>query len=1571
MRIKTALFISFTCGVLCNAALAQVRPRITRPVDDTRFVRVPGTTHPLASEADVIGRASGDLPMDRMLLHLKSTPEQEAALEQLLAEQQDPQSANYHRWLSPEEFGEQFGVSQEDLDAIARWLEGHGFRVNEIARGRRSMEFSGTARQVENAFHTEIHHYIVDGVRHVANATDVAIPEALAEVVGGVASLHDFHARPLHHLIGRYAAEPGRGAAGSPAGQTDLNGGSHALSPYDFATIYDVAPLWNQNYDGTGQSIAIVADTNVKLTDVTAFRSQFGLGANNVTVVLNGPDPGTVAGEETEADLDMEWSGGVAKGAAVKLVVSSNTNTSDGITLSAQYIVNNRLAPVMSLSYGLCEAYMGAGNALYGNLWSQAAAEGISVFVSTGDSGSAGCDVPESAGSKGQNTTAPASGGFGVNGLASTPYNVAVGGTQFSDSTGTYWNTTNDAHTASAKGYIPEAVWNESSYTSAGAAANGLWAGSGGYSTVYATPAWQTGAGVPTVDPVGGGHHRYLPDVSLSGAGHDGYLVEIEGSLYLVGGTSAGAPSMAGIMAILVQRAGSWQGNPNARFYPIAAQSPSAYHDITAGTNAVPCQGGSANCSAATKGAVGVMNGFAATAGYDLATGLGSVDANALAIAWSSAPAGVTITSLSPNPMTGSSANQTLTINGSGFAAGAKVNLTYSGGPVVNPTIVSLTSTQITATVNVGTAVRTWTVQVVNSPTSSSNTANLQVNAPPAIASLSPNPMTASTANQTLIINGSGFVSGLQVNLTAGTSTTAYQSSSITYLTATQVQVTVNVGATPRTWTVQVVNPGTVASNSVTLTVAAPAAPLIGSLSPNPMTGSASPQTLTITGSGFMAGATVSMAYTGGTAVSAPVTNLTATQILATVTVGTTARTWTVQVTNPGSAPSSAANLTVSAPAAPVISSLSPSTMTASSANQFLTINGSGFQPGLTVNLAAGGTTVPYTGSAITNLTATQIQVLVNVGTTARTWTVQVVNPSAGSSNAVNLTVTAPVTPAIASLSPNPMTGSAASQTLTITGTGFQPGLTVTLTSGNTTLVQQGSFIASVTATQVQVLVTVGVTARTWTVQVTNPGNAASNTATLTVTAPAAPAITSLSPSTMTGASAYQTLTINGTGFGAGATVSMSYTGGTVVNPVITSSSATQIVASVNVGAAARSWTVQVVNPGGAASNAATLTVTAPAAPPAITSLSPNPMTGSASPQTLTINGSGFAAGLTVTLSTGASSTAYQGSYVTSISATQIQVPVIVGTTARSWTVQVSNPGGATSNVATLTVTAPAAPAIASLSPNPMTGSTANQTLTINGTGFQAGLSVTLSPGTSPNTYLSSAIASVTATQIQLSVNVGTAARSWTVQVTNPGGVSSNVATLTVTAPTPPAITSLSPNPMTGSANYQTLTINGSGFQAGAKVTLTTGNSGYTYTGGYIASATATKLQVQVNVGVTPRTWTVQVTNPDNSASTPASLTVTAPAPPPAITSLTPAAMTGSASAQTLTINGTGFQSGIIIGVEAAAANTVSVYSGSVITVTPTQLKLQINVGTTKRAWYLQLMNPDGQYSNVATWQVN
>jgi hypothetical protein len=1000
MRLKTILLVS---AVLCTTVSAQVRARITRPIDDTRFVRVSGTTHSLATAANDVGRASGDLSMDRMLLQLKSTPEQEAALEQLLVEQQDTQSANFHAWLTPAEFGERFGVAREDLDVITNWLEGHGFRVGEIASGRRSIEFSGTARQVERAFHTEIHQYVVDGVPHVANATDLAIPDALEGVVGGVASMHDFHARPLHRVLGR-RAQPSRTSAGSPVAQTDLSGGSHALSPYDFATIYDLTPLWNQGYDGTGQTIAVVADTNVKLTDATTFRSQFGLGANNVTVVLNGKDPGVLSGDETEADLDMEWAGAVAKGAAIKLVVSADTNSSDGITLSSQYIVNNNLAPVISLSYGLCEADMGTSNAFYNSLWSQAAAQGISVFVAAGDTGSAACDVSESTGSKGTNTTVPAKGGFGVNGLASSPFNVAVGGTEFAEGSGSYWNTSNDSHLASAKSYIPETVWNESSYTTSGASANGLWAGGGGFSTIYSTPSWQTGTGVPTVDPgTTSGHHRYLPDVSLNAAGHDGYLVYIEGSLYLVGGTSAATPSMAGIMAILVQRAGSRQGNPNLRLYPIAAQSPSAFHDTTTGTNAVPCQGGSANCSSKTTGTVGVMNGFSAAAGFDLATGWGSVDANALAIAWSSASTALTITSLSPSPMPASSANQTLTINGSGFAANASVNLTYSGGAVVHPTITALTSTKITATVNVGTTARTWTVQVVNSATSSSNIVNLVVSVPPAIASLSPNPMPAANANQTLTLTGTGFQSGLKINLTSGSTTATYQGNSIASQSATQVQVLVNVGTAAATWTVQAVNPDGSSSNAASLTVTASASPAIASLSPNPMTGSAQTQTLTINGSGFQANPKVVLT-TGNTAYTYSgnsIVGLTATQIQVRVNVGATARAWTVQVVNANNSASSAVSLTVTAPAPPpTISSLSPASLTASSATQTLTLNGTGFQSGIVLLMEPTNsyTVTEYSG-ALVSVTSTQVKIQVNVGTSKRQWYLELVNPDAQYSN--------------------------------------------------------------------------------------------------------------------------------------------------------------------------------------------------------------------------------------------------------------------------------------------------------------------------------------------------------------------------------------------------------------------------------------------------------------------------------------------------------------------------------------------------------------------------------------------
>jgi len=884
---------------LCQEFLgAQVRPRIVGRPDDGVVVRIPGSTHPAVARATEVGRAPGDLPMERMLMHLRSSPEQAAALDQLLAEQQDPASPRYHAWLSPEEFGEQFGPAQEDVDAIAAWLRTEGFQVTEVAAGRRAIEFSGTARQVELAFHTRINQYLWNGERHTANAGDISIPEALAPVVAGVASLHDFGAHPMHHVV--------RAAGVAP--ETDFSGGLHGLSPYDFAAIYNVSSLWNSGFDGAGQSIAIVGETNIKLSDVTGFRSLFGLPVNNPQVIVNGKDPGILTdGEEMEADLDVEWSGAVAKGATIKFVTSASTSASQGIALSAQYIVSHQVAPVMSLSYGACEAQMGSTNQFYSSLWQQAAAEGIAVFVSAGDSGSAGCDVPYSSGSGGQNATKPAGLGFGINGLASTPYNVAVGGTQFNDtaSPSTYWNTTNNGQLASAKGYIPELAWNESSYTTPGASANSLYAGAGGASIEWSRPAWQTAPGVPS------GSMRLIPDVSLTAAGHDGYLVEQEGSLYLLGGTSASTPSFAGLMALVNQYTNAANGNPNAKFYAVASRVPSVYHDTVTGTNAVPCAGGSANCSAgASATSVGKMNGYSAGAGYDLATGLGSVDAYALALNWGGTPAAPSIVSLSPNPMTGSASAQNLTIGGAGFVSGCKVTVganTFQGSQVG-----FMNSAQLVVTVNLGTGSQTPAVKVTNPNGQVSNAVNLTVNAPvapPAITTVSPNPMTGSNSGQVLTINGSGFLAGLKLLI----GSTTILSTQLASLSATQLTVNVVTGLTTHTYGVQVVNSNGATSNIVTFQVSAPPPPAIASLSPSLITGSAAVQTLTINGSNFQSGTGLKVTV-GTNAVAYPVIQVvyvSASQLKVAVTVPAGSKTLSVQVTNPSGQVSNTASLTV------------------------------------------------------------------------------------------------------------------------------------------------------------------------------------------------------------------------------------------------------------------------------------------------------------------------------------------------------------------------------------------------------------------------------------------------------------------------------------------------------------------------------------------------------------------------------------------------------------------------------------------------------------------------------------
>ena len=600
--------------------------------------------------------------MERMLLVLKPTAEQQQTLGTLIEKLHDPASPVFHQWLTPTEFGQRFGASSADIEAIVQWLQFHGFRVDNVANSKLAIAFSGTASQVETAFHTAIWRISVNGEEHWANINDPSIPQAIAPVVAGISTLHDFRAKS--HLVSRNQT-----AAYQPQPGANLSGGQHGLSPGDYAIIYNIKPLYQTGINGSGVTIAVVGRSNFNVQDVIDFRSLFGLAANPPQIVLNGPDPGDLGGgEELEAVLDASWSGATAPAATIKFVLSQSTNTTDGVDLSSQYIIDHNLAAVMTESFGSCEAnYTQAQATMINASAQQAVAQGITYLVSTGDSGSAGCDDP------GSETVA--TGPLSVNMLAASPYVLAVGGTEFNDvnASSTYWAGQNGTGIVSALSYIPENVWNESCAASATCTNPGIWAAGGGASGFFSKPSWQTGvAGIPADGS------RDIPDVSMTAAaGRDPYLVCIGGSCHggrqvgLVGGTSAATPSMAGVIALVNQKLQGRQGQANYVLYRLAAQqqvsqcngsftgglpaSSCIFNDVTSGNNDVPGETGFGTAHPS----------YNSGAGYDLATGLGSVNATNLVNSWASAAGPVVVHNpsvISLTPVTGAGSNQSYTI---------------------------------------------------------------------------------------------------------------------------------------------------------------------------------------------------------------------------------------------------------------------------------------------------------------------------------------------------------------------------------------------------------------------------------------------------------------------------------------------------------------------------------------------------------------------------------------------------------------------------------------------------------------------------------------------------------------------------------------------------------------------------------------------------------------------------------------------------------------------------------------------------------------------------------------------
>ncbi|MFZ1007028.1 MAG: protease pro-enzyme activation domain-containing protein, partial [Candidatus Sulfotelmatobacter sp.] len=633
-----------------TAALPQ--PLITQAVSEAQLTVLKGNTHPLARPQFDLGTAPATLPMQRMLLVLKRSPAQESALRKLLDDQQDKHSPSYHQWLTPTQYGKQFGPTDSDLQTITTWLQSHGFQVG-TTKGRTVLEFSGSASQVQQAFHTAIHKYVVNGEQHWANSSDPQIPTALTPAVAGVLTLHNFFKRPLV----RYTKQtvPAKIRPGKRPAIT-FGDGSHGLAPLDFATIYssNAYSTTTPGPTGAGVTIGVVGRSNLFNggEDVSDFDSGqiFDVSGGTFSIILNGADPGDLGGgEETEATLDSTWTGAVAPGANVELVVSASTNTTDGVDLSELYIIENNFADIMTESFDSCEAE-DTNELGVTALAEQAAAQGITYFVSTGDAGAEGCDDP--------NSETVATGPVSVNILAATPFNTAVGGTVFDDTANPtlYWSSTNTGQ-ESAISYIPEDVWNDScAASSCGSNANIAASGGGvSTSTIFGKPSWQSGVtGIPADNA------RDIPDVSLSAAPHDGYVLCLDAScvpdssgeffLFLIGGTSASAPSFAGIMAQVDEQMatlnptnGPRQGVAGYVLYRLAATENATltqcngssttlpvntciFHDVTVGNNAVP---GEVNYGSPTAQ-------YQAGVGYDLASGLGSVNINNLVTQWNS-----------------------------------------------------------------------------------------------------------------------------------------------------------------------------------------------------------------------------------------------------------------------------------------------------------------------------------------------------------------------------------------------------------------------------------------------------------------------------------------------------------------------------------------------------------------------------------------------------------------------------------------------------------------------------------------------------------------------------------------------------------------------------------------------------------------------------------------------------------------------------------------------------------------------------------------------------------------------
>jgi len=644
MRLRSS--IPFLCPLLV-VGLGAV------PAVAQNRVFLPGHRPAQATSENDAGRVSASLTLDHVSIFLKPSAAQQADLDALLARQQDPNSPDYHKWLTPEQYAARFGASQADIDKVVAWLSSENMQSVSVERGRNIISFTGSSRQIEHAFAIELHRYNVNGKTHFANASEPSVPASIGGLILSVRGLSDFHLKPYARL---------KGPVPIPR-YTSGSSGNIYVAPDDLATIYDIEPLLSSGIDGTGQTIAVVGQTNIDIADVQTYRKFFNLPAKDPQLILvpTSKDPGISSDDLVEADLDIELAGAIARNAQVLFVYSSD------VEVSLQYAISNQVAPVISMSYGLCETLTGTTDlSSMRALAQQANAQGQTWIAASGDNGAADCYTGNGRGASGSQ--------LAVDAPASIPEVTGVGGTEFNEGSGTYWATANNANHASALSYIPEMAWNDSAIDGSPSASGG------GASSQFSKPSWQVAAGVPSDNA------RDVPDIALpASVDHEGILIYSGGNLELVGGTSCAAPTFAAITGLLNHylianglQSTAGLGNVNPRLYALAG-SGGIFHDITVGNNVVD------GCI----GARGVCNtgpvGYSAGPGYDQATGLGSVDAYNLVTSWHQSStlvkqtAAVTLTGNSSSLSATGSVTVTASVSSSGGPATGTVSF-YAGG---------------------------------------------------------------------------------------------------------------------------------------------------------------------------------------------------------------------------------------------------------------------------------------------------------------------------------------------------------------------------------------------------------------------------------------------------------------------------------------------------------------------------------------------------------------------------------------------------------------------------------------------------------------------------------------------------------------------------------------------------------------------------------------------------------------------------------------------------------------------------------------------------------------------------